>query len=88
MQTKNQKRGSRRPGDQAAAAKSIGEAILELRRLSDRADLVFLTRILDMAYEEAYMVANRIEPPKAELEEVARVLERAKEWEAEKKRSA
>jgi hypothetical protein len=88
MRKKSEGRKGRPVQDQAAAGKYICDMVLELKNVSHRADLAFLTRILEMAYEEAYMVANRIEPPKAELEELARVLERAKEWEKEKKRSA
>ena len=74
--------------DRIAAAKEIGDAILGLRRNSERAGLAFLTRILEMAYEEAFMTVNRVLPSQEDLDEAAQLIERTKMWEREKKRSA
>lgn len=49
-------------------AEYLAEMILELRSLAKSANLLTLTGLLEIAYYEAFTVANRVELPAGELE--------------------
>jgi hypothetical protein len=72
--------------DPEQTGKHIADMVLELRNVSHRAGLTFLTQLLEMTYHEAFMIANRVTPPKAELDEVHEIMRRARDWAAQRKR--
>ena len=86
MHAARRKASTRRPPaeplDGIATGKYICDAVLELRNLSRKAGLVFLAQLLEMTYHEAFMIANRVTPPAAEMEEVNRIIAEAKAWSA------
>ena len=50
------------PVDQEAAAEYVAEMLLSLRQVATRAELLFLTYLLEVAREEAAAVASGEEP--------------------------
>ena len=71
---------------QEQTGKFIADSLLELRDLSSRAKLPFLTTLLEMTYQEAFMVANRVRPAKEEADEHRGIIERAREWNASQRK--
>ena len=57
------------PADARQAAHYIADMVLELRNLSNRANQKFLSYLLEMAYYEAFTIANRLEPTPDQLKE-------------------
>ena len=72
------------PADAVETGKYICDMVLELRNMSNRAGLAFLTQLLEMTYHEAFMISNRVVPNATELEELQRIMAHAKSSDAKK----
>ncbi len=56
--------------DARQTAHYIADMVLELRNLSNRSDQRFLSYLLELAYYEAFTIANRLEPTPEQLKEL------------------
>ena len=53
--------------DATECANYIADLTLELRKLARRNGLKFLAQLLEMAFQEAFLIAHRTEPTEADL---------------------
>ena len=53
--------------DATECAQYIADLMLELRNLARRNELKFLAQLLEMAFQEAFLLAHRVEPTEADL---------------------
>ena len=56
-------------------ANYIAELTLELRNLAKRNELKFLAQLLEMTFQEGFVLAHKVEPTASDLERLAQTRE-------------
>jgi hypothetical protein len=66
-------KGGERPERLAETAKYLTDLLLEMRNIANRSEMKFLTYLLEMAYYEAFSIANKVDLAPSDMEKLREI---------------